>query len=290
MLANPSVSANSIIERELHSHLSETQKFFRADVIAIFGPLYYGLEDQVRFALEKKTHRRPRLVVILETSGGYIEVAQRIADTFRQHYRVVDFVVPNFAMSAGTVLVMSGDAIYMDYFSVLGPIDPQVQENDNWVPALGYIKKFNQLIEKSNSGKLSSAELTFLVSKFNPAELYAYEQAKNLSEQLLKQWLVKYKFKDWKVTEKRRLRVTKEMKLRRAEEIAAKLNDTDRWNSHARPISMAVLKRELNLRINDYEPLPVANNIKCYYRLLRDYLVKRGHRWVIHSEEEFKGM
>jgi len=285
-----SLTANSIIERQLHAYLEQIQPSFKSDGITISGPLHYGLEDQVRFALERKSKKKRRLIVVLETTGGYIEVAQRIADAFRQHYRIVDFIVPNYAMSAGTVLVMSGDAIYMDYFSVLGPIDPQVQQNDNWVPALGYVKKFNQLIEKSSKGQLTSAEMTFLVSKFNPAELYAYEQATKLSEQLLKQWLVKYKFKDWRTTEARRIKVTAAMKLKRAEEIAAKLNDTDRWNSHARPISMAVLKRELNLKISDYEPLSVNVSIKCYYRLLRDYLIKRGFRWAIHSLEEFKGM
>lgn len=290
MKPTQSVTANSIIEHQLHSHLESVQTFFKADAIAISGPLYYGIEDQVRFAIEKKAKRKRKLVVILETTGGYIEVAQRIADIFRKHYRIVDFVVPNYAMSAGTVLVMSGDAIFMDYFSVLGPIDPQVQENDNWVPALGYVKKFNELIEKSRSGKLTSAEVTFLVSKFNPAELYAYEQATKLSEQLLKQWLVKYKFKDWKTTQTRHIKVTSAMKEKRAEEIAAKLNDTDRWNSHARPISMNVLKKELKLKITDYEPLSVNASIKCYYRLLRDYLAKRGYRWALHSTEEFKGM
>ena len=53
---------------------------------------------------------------------------QRIAETLRHHYDRVEFIVPNYAMSAGTVLVMSGDAIHMDYFSVLGPIDPQVRD------------------------------------------------------------------------------------------------------------------------------------------------------------------
>jgi ClpP class serine protease len=52
-------------------------------------------------------------------------------------------------MSAGTVLVMCGDNIYMDYFSVLGPIDPQVKRRSKgnvYVPALGYLEKYNELV------------------------------------------------------------------------------------------------------------------------------------------------
>ena len=69
-------------------------------------------------------------MVILETSGGYVDTARRIAETLRHHYDHVDFIVASHAMSAGTVLAMSGDAIFMDYYSVLGPIDPQIPRED----------------------------------------------------------------------------------------------------------------------------------------------------------------
>jgi hypothetical protein len=79
---------------------------------------------------------------------------------------------------------MSGDHIYMDYFSVLGPIDPQVRRRDGggyYVPALGYLEKYNRLIEKSKKGSLTAAELTFLIEKFDPAELDQFEKARDLS-------------------------------------------------------------------------------------------------------------
>ena len=39
----------------------------------------------------------------------------------------------------------------MDYYSVLGPIDPQVNRGEGLVPALGYLKKYDELIEKSET-------------------------------------------------------------------------------------------------------------------------------------------
>src|SRR6202008_4140616 len=128
----------------------------------------------------------------------------------------VDFVIPNFAMSAGTVLVMSGDAIWMDYYSVLGPIDPQVQRpGGGIVPALGFLLHYDRLIKRSEQKKITSAEVTYLVTNFNPAELYRYEQARDHSIALLKEWLVKYKFKNWTRTETRSRRVTKRMREQR---------------------------------------------------------------------------
>lgn len=90
---------------------------------------------------------------------------------------------------------MSGDAIHMDYFSVLGPIDPQVpNKNGNWVAALGYLDKIEELIQRTEQEKLTQAE--FLILKdFDLAELKEYEQAKNLTIDLLERWLIK--FKNW---------------------------------------------------------------------------------------------
>jgi hypothetical protein len=72
------------------------------------------------------------------------------------------------------------------------------------VPALGYLNKYNELIRKSYRGTLSTAELTFLVEKFDPAEMDLYEQARDLTIDLLKTWLVRYKFKKTRHSEDER--------------------------------------------------------------------------------------
>ena len=289
--------ANKIVEQQLDHHLREIEKETESDALVFNGPLVDGVDDFVREAVEtrKLNSTRNKLSILLETSGGYITVAQRIADTFRSHYAVVDFIVPNFAMSAGTVLVMSGDAIHMDYYSVLGPIDPQVPNKDGrWVPALGYLHKYEQLITKSKSKRgLSDAELAYLLARFDPADLYSYEQARDLSIKLLKQWLVKYKFKDWNRTETRNKKVTLKIKTRRAEEIAEKLNDTKLWSSHARPISMDVLRKEVQLKIEDFgDPrrAKLSNHIKCYHQLLRDYMAKTRSMFATHVLGHYKAI
>lgn len=114
----------------------------------------------------------------------------------RHHYKEVYFVVPDFAMSAGTILCMSGDKIFMDYSSSLGPIDPQVFNGKQWVPALGYLDKVEQLLQKAQNGTMTDAELIILQNQ-DLALLSRYEQARDLTITLLKEWLVTYKFKDW---------------------------------------------------------------------------------------------
>jgi len=281
-------SANVIIIEQLKERLCSLETCTGGDVLVLCAPIRLGLDVVVREAVDAIPHKKRKLSVILETGGGYIEVTQRIAQTLRHHYRIVDFVIPNCAYSAGTVLAMSGDEIYMDYFSVLGPIDPQSAKDDKMVPALGYLEQYDRLIKKSQSGSLTTAELAFLINRFDPAELYMYEQARELSISLLKEWLVKYKFKNWKRTATRKLKVTKEMRVKRAEEIAKMLNKIDKWNSHGRGIHMAVLRKDLKLLIHDFGKIEKLRDcIKDYHRLLQDYLSTVRNFWVVQTRAQF---
>jgi ClpP class serine protease len=87
--------------------------------------------------------RRNRLAVILTSPGGSAETVEKLVDIIRHHYGEVYFVIPDEAMSAGTIFAMSGDKIFMDYTSSLGPIDPQVRNGKEWVPALGYLARIS---------------------------------------------------------------------------------------------------------------------------------------------------
>ncbi len=281
-------SSNVIIIDQLRERLRAIENATNGDVIVVCSPIRFGLDVAVRETLDGLSPKKRKITVILETNGGFIEVTQRIAQTLRHWYRVVDFLIPNCAYSAGTVLAMSGDDIYMDYFSVLGPIDPQLNKDDKMVPALGYLEQYERLIRKSSQGNLTTAELAFLINRFDPAELYMYEQAREMSISLLKEWLVKYKFKNWKRTATHHIKVTKAMRVARAEEIAKALNKIDKWNSHGRGIHMAVLRKDLKLLIRDFGAIPALNDgVKNYHRLLQDYLSTVRHNWVVMTREHF---
>ena len=75
-------------------------------------------------------------------------MVERMVNTIRHHYAEVYFVVPDRAMSAGTIFAMSGDKIFMSYFSVLGPIDPQIEKDGRLVPALSYLSRFQRLCKR----------------------------------------------------------------------------------------------------------------------------------------------
>jgi hypothetical protein len=286
--ADDLTASNTYIEAELEKRLKKVEEVAGADVLVCVHPILQPFDDLIRDHVEDIKDRRESLLVILETEGGSIETTERIADVLRHHYpKEITFLVPNYAMSAGTILVMSGDRIMMDYYSVLGPIDPQIRnQNGQTVPALGYLEQYKQLIAKSSKGKLTNAELAFMIEKFDPAQLHRLEQAREHSVDLLKRWLVEYKFKNWTETKDRKVPVTHKMKQDRAKEIANKLNDTRLWRSHGRGLSMQVIQNALNLLVDDFgQDSDLNGSVRAYYRLLKDYMGRRGHTFGIQTKE-----
>jgi hypothetical protein len=132
------------------------------------------------------------------------------------------------------------------------------------------------------------AEVQLMVDGFDQAELYQYEQARQLSITLLREWLAKYKFKNWVVTKDRSLMVDATMRETRAEQIANELNKTEKWHSHGRGISRDILVRDLNLQIDDLGARQECNEkVRSYHRLLDDYMSKQGTRGVLHTVNDY---
>ena len=292
------IKANEFIGLHLSRCAHELSEKLKSEVLFIKSPIFRNLDDMVRTEIEKivqhvesRKKLLPRLTVVLETNGGYIEVVERISNVFRNHFREVDFIVPSHAYSAGTVLVLSGDRIYMDYYSVLGPIDPQV-ENDQgkFIPGSGYLYKYNNLIEKSRENELTDAEMLFLTKRFDPGQMYVIEQSKSHAEELIKEWLPKYKFKHWTVTATQKNKVTLKMKKERAAQIAKVLGDASRWHSHGRGISMRELRRkDIKLVIDDFGRDKELNQlIRQYYDLFTDFCVKMGADYALHTKHGFR--
>ena len=282
---------------EMNDELGQALK---GDCVFICCPMLPPLDDEFRVAIEsiKKESQKSHLVVVLETEGGNMETVERMVSIMRAHYKTVSFVVPNYAYSAGTILVLSGDRIYMDYYSVLGPIDPQYPDQDRktFVPGTGYLSKFKELTEKINKSRSTApnanrAELNYLVKKFDPAWLFRIEQGIKHGQTLIVEWLPKYKFKNWKKTKSNGRTVTKKMREKRARSIAKNLGMAEKWHSHGRGISMKYLESsEIKLQIDDFgKDKKLSSIIRNYHGLCVDYLSKKLNiRGYIHTKDNMR--
>lgn len=146
---------------------------------------------------------------------------------------------------------------------------------------MGYIDKVSEIMLKTD---LSAADVVFLRS-LDLAKLALYEQAVALSIDLLKTWLVKYKFKDWNShrTTKPGTEVTMEEKELRATEIATALSNHKRWFSHGRSLDIGKL-RELRIEIDDYSrDDKLSEAIRSYSDMLSAYDDRMNRFFHLHS-------
>lgn len=265
------------------------------DCVFIDSELRPPLDDEFRVVIERikeKTQDAPKehLIVMLHTAGGYMETVERLVAVMRTHYKLVSFIIPNYAYSAGTVLALSADRIYMDYYSVLGPIDPQIVTQDGRLfPGRGVLAKFEEIcntINEAENPQECRAELAYLVKQFDPEQLFAIEQAVQHGISLITEWLPKYKFKDWTTCSRTQRKVTPEMKEERAREIAKALADATRWHSHGRGIPMRDLRgSDLRLKIDDFGENPeLSATIRNYHGLAVDYCRQVGYKAYIHFQ------
>lgn len=258
----------------------ELEKKLDADILYFNAQIRMNVFTWFRELVEKlaaRAEKKKAIAVFLTTPGGQAEAVEKLVEVVRCHYPLVYFVVPVAAMSAGTIFCMSGDKIFMDYSSSLGPIDPQVldREGKYLVPALGHLDKVNEIIEKSQKNTISPVEFQWLLNQ-DMAMLRFYEQARDLSIALLEKWLFQYKFKDWKThrTNTPGQPVTDEQKRERATEIAKLLSNNAHWHSHGRMIGMDTLKAA-RLEIDDFgKDKELQAQVRRYNDTMSEYLAR----------------
>lgn len=278
------------IFREIDQSEEHIESHLNSDVIYFYGEIRMSGFQVFRNVIERmavRSEKKDVLSICIKTPGGEAETVEKMVDVIREHYNHIYFIVSEMAMSAGTIFCMSGDRIYMDYSSSLGPIDPQVadKEGQYLVPALGYLDKIEELVRKSNEDTISPAEFAIL-EKQDLAMLRYYEQAKSLSIALLENWLATYKFKDWKVhrTTNPGSAVTDEEKRARAKEIAELLSDNKYWHSHGRLIGPDKLVSELRLEIDRMEKAPdFQQAVRNYSDTLSDWLGRSGIQYFVYN-------
>jgi len=222
--------------------------------------------------------------IILVTSGGSASQVAKFVDKLRPRFDHISFILPNVAMSAGTIFVMSGDEIIMDSRAYIGPIDPQIPDrNGRFVPAQAILtlirdiqRRGKELLEKGQSPPWTDLQI---LSQIDGKEIGNAISASEYSIELVEQYLYNYKFRHW-IRHSDGRPVTDEEKRKRAGEIAKLLCDHLKWKSHSRGINREVAWRECKLRITHPEMINGLNSaIRKFWALMY---------WVFENTPIFK--
>lgn len=137
-------------------------------------------------AMVYKMDRSKGLDILLHTPGGSIAAAESIVDYLKRMFENdVRAIVPQIAMSAGTMIACSCKCIIMGKESNLGPIDPKY----NGISTYGVIEEFDRA-KKEISGDPKTIPLwQTIVSKYNPAFIGDCEKAIQWSNTMVTDWL-----------------------------------------------------------------------------------------------------
>lgn len=126
------------------------------------------------------------LDLVLHTPGGSITALEGLVTYLRQMFGTnIRAIVPQIAMSAGTMLSLACKSIVLGKHSSLGPIDPQV----GGIPAHGVIEEVTRAMADVKSTPVLATIWQPILSKYSPTFIGNCEKAIKLSESLVKEWL-----------------------------------------------------------------------------------------------------
>jgi len=130
--------------------------------------------------------RTKGLDLILHTPGGDLAATESIVDYLRSVFGTdIRAIVPQLAMSAGTMMACACKRIVMGKHSSLGPIDPQLQG----IAAHGVVEEFTTAYNDVSKNPASAPIWQVVVSKYPPTFIGECQKAIQWSNEIVEQWL-----------------------------------------------------------------------------------------------------
>ena len=229
-----------------------------------------------------------KLSFYIETPGGSGVAAEEIANFLRHKYDYVDFIVVGECKSAGTILVMCGDEIYLNDTGSLGPIDAQVQIGRSMGSAHDYMSWVDKKMEEANkNGYLSNFD-ALMVAQITPNELVGVQHSLDFGKELVTNFLRNYKFKHWKITETEGKTVDDNLRQKRAEEIADKLANHSQWKTHGRALKIDTLCNDIQLKVNDLSENPKVCELVERMQVLLRLIFSSSSAYKIIADKDTK--
>ena len=125
------------------------------------------------------------LDLILHTPGGEVAATESIINYLIEKFDDIRVIVPQLAMSGGTMIACSANRIVMGKQSSLGPIDPQI----DGVPAHAILDDFKQAYEEIKEESTKIYVWNPILSKYNPGRVSECQRAIEWSKDIVKRAL-----------------------------------------------------------------------------------------------------
>jgi len=155
-----------------------------------------AINDEDKNGFMSTIHEMDRskgLDLVLHTPGGDVAATESIIDHLRQMFGTdIRAVVPQLAMSGGTMMCLACKEILMGEQSSLGPVDPQF----NGIPAHGVIEEFDTARKEIKADPASIPLWQPLIAKYHPTLIGECQKVVKWAETLTREWLSSGMFRD----------------------------------------------------------------------------------------------
>lgn len=224
--------AKQAVDHVRREYLDRLQKHTGRHVIAYYSgflskqavPSEINDEDKNGFMMAvHKLERREEtgLDLILHTEGGSIAATESLVDYLHQMFgKNVRAIVPQIAMSAGTMVACSCRSILMTRHSNLGPIDPHLGS----LPAYGVLAEFRQALSEIKKDTRAAAVWQPIIAQIRPTFLSQCANAIKWSNEFVEKQLATVMFEGQRGAAKK------------AQGIVRKLTDFKGNKTHSRHI------------------------------------------------------
>lgn len=130
--------------------------------------------------------RTKGLDLVLHTPGGSIAATVALVDYLRSMFDVdIRAIVPQMAMSAGTMLACSCKEILMGKHSSLGPFDPHIRG----VPAYGVLVEFERARKEIKESEANIPLWRYIIAQYHPTFIGECIKVIKWSTDIVTSWL-----------------------------------------------------------------------------------------------------
>jgi ATP-dependent protease ClpP protease subunit len=209
-----------------------------------------------------KLDRRLGLDLILHTPGGGMAATQSLVNYLHKMFGGnVRAIVPQIAMSAGTIIACCCKEIWMGKESNLGPIDPQLRG----IPAHGVVQEFKRALKEVKKDASRIVIWQQIIGQYKPTFLGLCENAIKWSNEFVQEQLAEGMFEGLPD------------RTRRAKKITRALSDYPANKSHDRHFDIDDCER-MGLTVKRLEADPTMQDLvltvhHCYMNLLMNTTV-----------------
>lgn len=148
------------------------------------------INDEDKNGLMTVVHQLDRtkgLDLLLHTPGGETAATESIVHYLRAMFGTnIRAVIPQLAMSGGTMIACACREILMGKPSSLGPIDPHF----GGIPAHGVLEEFQRAIAEIKKDPSTIPIWQAVVAKYSPSFLGECQKAIDWSNEMTREWLV----------------------------------------------------------------------------------------------------